>query len=98
MKSLHLKNCIHQRISTLKRTRQMIHCQFPDFSSLFVILLDKMSANFEFLLVNIHNEFLFSVVETQRKFIIYLFLRGVSTKLNKYIVLTLQTYKKLKYT
>ena len=40
--------------------------------------------------------FLLSFVETPRKFIIAIInLRGVSTKLNKYIVFTMQTYKKL---
>ena len=38
-------------------------------------------------------------METPRKFIIanviIVYLRGVSTKLNKYIVFTMQTYKKL---
>ena len=35
-------------------------------------------------------------METPRKFIIAIInLRGVSTKLNKYIVFTMQTYKKL---
>ena len=36
-----------------------------------------------------------SFVETPRKFIAIINLRGVSTKLNKYIVFTMQTYKKL---
>ena len=40
--------------------------------------------------------YLLSLVETPRKFIIAIInLRGVSTKLNKYIVFTMQTYKKL---
>ena len=40
--------------------------------------------------------YLLSFVETPRKFIIAIInLRGVSTKLNKYIVFTMQTYKKL---
>ena len=40
--------------------------------------------------------YLLSFVETPRKFIIQIInLRGVSTKLNKYIVFTMQTYKKL---
>ena len=40
--------------------------------------------------------YLLSFVETLRKFIIAIInLRGVSTKLNKYIVFTMQTYKKL---
>ena len=40
--------------------------------------------------------YLLSFVETPRKFIIAMInLRGVSTKLNKYIVFTMQTYKKL---
>ena len=34
-------------------------------------------------------------METPRKFIIIYYLRGVSTKLNKYIIFTMQTYKKL---
>ena len=40
---------------------------------------------------------LLSFVETPRKFInlILMNLRGVSTKLNKYIEFTMQTYKKL---
>ena len=39
--------------------------------------------------------YLFSFVETPRKFIVAIInLRGVSTKLNKYIVFTVQTYKK----
>ena len=42
--------------------------------------------------------YLLSFVETPRKFIIAMInLRGVSTKLNKYIVFTMQTYKKLSY-
>ena len=42
--------------------------------------------------------YLLSFVETPRKFIIAIInLRGVSTKLNKYIVFTMQTYKKLIY-
>ena len=46
---------------------------------------------------NIPKTELFSFVETPRKFIIAIInLRGVSTKLNKYIVFTMQTYKKLK--
>ena len=46
------------------------------------------------LIVNIL--YLLSFVETPRKFIIAIInLRGVSTKLNKYIVFTMQTYKKL---
>ena len=41
--------------------------------------------------------YLLSFVETPRKFInlILINLRGVSTKLNKYIEFTMQTYKKL---
>ena len=40
--------------------------------------------------------YLFSFVETLRKFIIAIInLRGASTKLNKYIVFTMQTYNKL---
>ena len=40
--------------------------------------------------------YLLSFVETPRKFIIAIInLRGVSTKLNKYIVFTMKTYKKL---
>ena len=42
--------------------------------------------------------YLLSFVDTPRKFIIAINLRGVSTKLNKYIVFTMQTYKKLKLT
>ena len=39
---------------------------------------------------------LIKLCETPRKFIIAIInLRGVSTKLNKYIVFTMQTYKKL---
>ena len=39
--------------------------------------------------------YLLSFVETPRKFIIAIInLRGVSTKVNKYIVFTMQTYKK----
>ena len=46
--------------------------------------------------------YLFSFVETPLKFIIITiiiaiyYLRGVSTKLNKYIIFTMQTYKELK--
>ena len=44
----------------------------------------------------IHFLYLLSFVQTRRKFIIAIInLRGVSTKLNKYIVFTMQTYKKL---
>ena len=52
------------------------------------------------ILFNIKTElflYLLSFVETLRKFIIAIInLRGVSTKLNKYIVFTMQTYKKLR--
>ena len=48
------------------------------------------------LLNNNLRRYLLSFVETPRKFIIAIInLRGVSTKLNKYIVFTMQTYKKL---
>ena len=44
----------------------------------------------------IYKIYLFNFVKTPRKFIIAIInLRGVSTKLNKYIVFTMQTYKKL---
>ena len=42
------------------------------------------------------HKYLLSVVETPRKFIIAIInLRGVSTKLNKYMVFTMQTYKNI---
>ena len=51
-------------------------------------------------MISIYNNtliiYLLSFVETPRKFIIAMInLRGVFTKLNKYIVFTMQTYKKL---
>ena len=49
-----------------------------------------------FAFLNKLSVYLLSFVETPRKFIIAIInLCGVSTKLNKYIVFTMQTYKKL---